>query len=148
MVMYAFQWGARLCIQTACHLLCLPICCIRYKVRMNDETQRKRPRRQPVEQESRDDPVWPTLGSVSTLAVDLAAIQQRPPPAFCTPFSLPPPVWLQIYFNWGFTCHLMLTFQVTALRKTQKKANKQMYSNRSPGVEVTLKFQRKGRELG
>lgn len=38
----------------------------------------------------------------------------------------------------------MLTFQVIALRKTQEKANKQVYSNRSRGVEVTLKFQRKG----
>lgn len=39
----------------------------------------------------------------------------------------------------------MLTFQVIALRKTQEKANKQVYSNRSPGIEVILKFQRKGR---
>lgn len=38
----------------------------------------------------------------------------------------------------------MLTFQVIALRKTQEKANKQVYSIRSPGIEVILKFQRKG----
>lgn len=37
----------------------------------------------------------------------------------------------------------MLTFQVIALGKTQKKANKQMYSNRSPGVEVILNFKEK-----
>lgn len=42
----------------------------------------------------------------------------------------------------------MLTFQLIALRKTQDKANKQVYSNRSPGVEVILKFQRKGRGVG
>ena len=48
--------------------------------------KRKRSTRHSVEQESRDDLVWPTLCPISTLAVDLAAIQQLPRLAFCTPF--------------------------------------------------------------